>query len=89
MHSLGICNLCASFVMEMARAPGGEYLYHQYCKHLNRHMFIIEHHTLRESDVFMPPVHPGHGRCEFQNGEEMLDVIHANLSTSTWIAHLA
>jgi hypothetical protein len=87
MHSMGICILFTFFVMEMARPTWREDLYHQDCKQPNRHPFITEHHSLGESGVFMPPVHPGHGRCRFQNGEELLDAVHANLSNSTWITH--
>lgn len=79
MHRIKICILCTSFVMEMARAAWREHLYHQDCKQPNRHSFITEHRSLGESSIFMPPVHPGHGRCRFQNGEELLDAVHVNL----------
>jgi hypothetical protein len=41
------------------------------------------HHNLKEIDAFMPQTHVCHGRLNVQNGDELLDAVHANLSIST------
>jgi hypothetical protein len=47
--------------------------------------FAILCHPLRGMDEFMSPAHGDHGRCNMQNGEEVLDATCTNSVTSTWV----
>jgi hypothetical protein len=48
-----------------------------------RHVFEAVHHWLRETGSFKPRTHVGHGRCNVQDDEVVLDAVHDNPSSST------
>jgi hypothetical protein len=76
-----------TFVMEMLEPHQGNTSISTQIGDKSTYVFAILCHTLKGMDEFMSPAHGDHGRCNMQNGEEVLDATCTNSVINTRITH--